>query len=150
MEVILLEKVENLGGLGDQVKVKSGYGRNYLIPSGKAAPVTPENVARFEERRAELEKAAQEKRAGADARCEAIAGKSVTITAKAGTEGKLFGSVGTHEIAEVISSAAGVEIEKSEVRLPNGPIRQTGDYDIEIHLHTEVSATIKVVVVGEE
>ncbi|KAA3627928.1 MAG: 50S ribosomal protein L9 [Proteobacteria bacterium] len=150
MEVILLEKVENLGGLGDQVKVKSGYGRNYLIPSGKAAPVTPENVAKFEERRAELEKAAQEKRAGADARCSAVDGKSVIITAKAGTEGKLFGSVGTHEIAEVISSTAGVEVEKSEVRLPNGPIRQVGEYDIEIHLHSEVSATIKVVVVGEE
>ena len=150
MEVILLEKVENLGGLGDQVKVKSGYGRNYLIPSGKAAPVTPENVAKFEERRAELEKAAQEKRAGADARCSAVDGKSVTITAKAGTEGKLFGSVGTHEIAEIISSTAGVEVEKSEVRLPNGPIRQVGEYDIEIHLHSEVSATIKVVVVSEE
>ena len=150
MEVILLEKVENLGGLGDQVKVKSGYGRNYLIPSGKAAPVTPENVAKFEERRAELEKAAQEKRAGADARCGAVDGKSVTITAKAGTEGKLFGSVGTHEIAEIISSTAGVEVEKSEVRLPNGPISQVGEYDIEIHLHSEVSATIKVVVVSEE
>lgn len=150
MEVILLEKVENLGGLGDQVKVKPGYGRNYLIPSGKAAPATAENIAKFEERRAELEKAFQEKLVAAEARRDAIDGKAVTISAKAGTEGKLFGSVGTHEIAEGISSVAGVEVEKSEIRLPTGPIRQVGEYDIEVHLHTDVAATIKVVVEGEE
>lgn len=150
MEVILLEKVENLGGLGDQVKVKAGYGRNFLIPSGKAAPATQENVAKFEERRAELEKAAHERLSAAETRCAAVEGKSVTIAAKAGTEGKLFGSVGTHEIAEAISAAAGVEVEKSEVRLPTGPIRQIGEYDIEIHFHSDVTATIKVVVEGEE
>ncbi len=150
MEVILLEKVENLGGLGDQVKVKAGYGRNYLIPSGKAAPATPENVAKFEERRAELEKALQEKLATAEGRHAAIDGKSVTIAAKAGTEGKLFGSVGTHEIAEAVAAEIGAEVEKSEVRLPMGPIRQVGEYDIEIHLHSDVSATVKVVVQGEE
>lgn len=150
MEVILLEKVENLGGLGDQVKVKAGYGRNYLIPSGKAAPATPENVAKFEERRAELEKALQEKLSAAESRRAAVDGKEVTIAAKAGTEGKLFGSVGTVEIAEAVSAAAGIEVEKSEVRMPEGPIRQVGEYDIEIHLHTDVSATIKVSVVGEE
>ena len=150
MEVILLEKVENLGGLGDQVKVKAGYGRNYLIPSGKAAPATPENVAKFEERRAELEKVLQEKLSAAETRRAAVDGKEVTITAKAGTEGKLFGSVGTFEIAEAVSAAAGIEVEKSEVRLPEGAIRQVGEYEIEIHLHTDVSSTVKVSVVGEE
>lgn len=149
MEVILLEKVENLGGLGDQVKVKPGYGRNYLIPSGKAAPATAENVAKLEERRAELEKAFQEKLSVAEVRHKAIEGKSVTIRAKAGTEGKLFGSVGTHEIAEAVAAETGAEVEKSEVRLPTGPIRLVGEYDIEIHLHTDCTATVKVVVEGE-
>ncbi len=150
MEVILLEKVENLGGLGDQVKVKPGYGRNYLIPSGKAAPATPENVAKFEERRAELERIAQEKLAAAEKRREALDGKSVTIKAKSGTEGKLFGSVGTLEIAEAAAVAAGVEVEKSEVRLPMGTIRLVGEYEIELHLHTDVSAKLRVIVEGEE
>lgn len=150
MEVILLEKVENLGGLGDQVKVRPGYGRNYLIPSGKAAPATPENVARFEEQRAELERLAQEKLAAAEKRREAVDGKSVTIKAKSGTEGKLFGSVGTQEIAEMATEVSGVEVEKSEVRLPMGAIRMVGEYEIEIHLHTDVSAKLTVVVEAEE
>ncbi|GAB4353762.1 MAG: 50S ribosomal protein L9 [Gammaproteobacteria bacterium] len=150
MEVILLEKVENLGGLGDQVKVRPGYGRNYLIPSGKAAPATPENIARFEAQRAELERIAQEKLAAAEKRREAIDGKSVTIKAKSGAEGKLFGSVGTAEIAAAATEACGVEVEKSEVRLPTGPIRLIGEYDIELHLHTDVSARLNVVVEGEE
>jgi len=150
MEVILLEKVENLGGLGDQVKVKPGYGRNYLIPSGKAAPATPENVAKFEEQRAELERIAQEKLLAAEKRREALDGKSVTIKAKSGAEGKLFGSVGTVEIAEAAAAAAGVHVEKSEVRLPVGTIRLVGEYEIEIHLHTDVSAKLQVIVEGEE
>ena len=150
MEVILLEKVENLGGLGDQVKVKSGYGRNYLIPSGKAAPATAENVAKFEEQRAELERVAQEKLAIAEKRREALDGKSVTIKAKSGAEGKLFGSVGTQEIAEAAAALAGIEVEKSEVRLPTGAIRLVGEYEIELHLHSEVSVQLQVIVEGEE
>ena len=150
MEVILLEKVENLGGLGDQVKVKSGYGRNYLIPSGKAAPATAENVAKFEEQRAELERVAQEKLAIAEKRREALDGKSVTIKAKSGAEGKLFGSVGTQEIAEAAAALAGIEVEKSEVRLPTGAIRLVGEYEIELHLHSDVSVQLQVIVEGEE
>lgn len=150
MEVILLEKVENLGGLGDQVRVRAGYGRNYLIPTGKAAPATPENVAKFEEQRAELERVAGEKLAAAEKRREALDGKSVTIKAKSGAEGKLFGSVGTQEIAEAAAAAGGVEVEKSEVRLPTGTIRLVGEYEIELQLYSDVTATLQVVVEGEE
>lgn len=149
MEVILLEKVENLGGLGDQVKVKAGYGRNYLIPQGKAKPATPENVKIFEERRAELERAAQERLSAAEARRDQLKGLTVTIKAKAGDEGKLFGSVGTADIADAVT-AAGVEVERQEVRLPEGALRATGEYEIELHLHTDVDATVAVVVEGEE
>ena len=149
MEVILLQKVDNLGGLGDKVKVKSGYGRNYLIPHGYAKPATPENVAEFEARRAELEKAAAETLAAAEARKTKLDGQTVTITSKSGGEGKLFGSIGTVDIAEA-ATAAGFEVERKEVRLPEGPIRVTGEHEVELHLHADVNATIKVVIIGEE
>jgi large subunit ribosomal protein L9 len=148
MEVILLEKVANLGSLGDKVKVKAGYGRNFLLPYGKAVPATADNLKAFEERRAELEKAAAEKLAAAQARAEALNGASVTITSKAGEEGKLFGSIGVRDIADAIT-AAGTEVEKSEVRLPEGPLRVVGEYEIELQLHPDVSASINLAVVAE-
>ncbi|HHQ41844.1 MAG TPA: 50S ribosomal protein L9 [Chromatiales bacterium] len=149
MEVILLEKIKNLGDLGDRVKVRPGYGRNYLIPQGKAVPATPENIKRFEERRAELERAAAEARVAAEARREKLEGLEVTIPARAGQEGKLFGSVGTQDIAEAVSAAAGIEVERREVLMPEGPIRQTGEYEIELQLHSDVSAVVRIVVVPE-
>jgi len=148
MEVILLEKVANLGSLGDKVKVKAGYGRNFLLPYGKAVPATEANLKAFEERRAELEKAAAEALAAAQARAEALEGASFSISSKAGDEGKLFGSIGVRDIAEVIS-AAGTAVEKSEVRLPEGPIREIGEFDIELHLHSDVDVTVKLAVVAE-
>lgn len=149
MEVILLEKIKNLGDLGDRVKVRPGYGRNYLIPQGKAVPATPENIRRFEERRAELERQAAEARAAAEARRGKLEGLEVTIPARAGQEGRLFGSVGTQDIAEAVSAAAGIEVERREVLMPEGPIRQTGEYEIELHLHSDVSAIVRIVVVPE-
>lgn len=149
MDVILLKKVDNLGGLGDRVKVRAGYGRNYLIPHGLAKPATAENVAEFEARRAELEKEAAEALAEAQARKEKLEGLAVTITSKSGGEGKLFGSIGTVDIAEAVT-AAGQPLERKEVRMPAGPIRMAGEHDVEVHLHTDVNATIKIVVVGEE
>ncbi len=148
MEVILLEKVENLGNIGDQVNVKAGYGRNYLLPKGKATSATPENIAIFEARRAELEAKQAEERGGAEARAAKLEGFVLSINAKSGPEGKLFGSLGTIDIAEA-AVAAGHEIERSEVRLPDGPLRATGEYEIEIHLHADVNVVIKVNVVGE-
>ena len=151
MEVILLEKVDNLGGLGDKVSVKSGFGRNFLIPKGKAVFASAENVELFEARRAELEQQAAEKLAAAEARKAQIEAleDGVTITHKAGEEGRLFGSVGTVDIAHACSEA-GVEIAKSEVRLPEGPFRVAGEYEVTLHLHTDVNATLKVTVIGEE
>ncbi|AUD78179.1 50S ribosomal protein L9 [Kangiella profundi] len=149
MNVILLEKIRNLGDLGDSVTVAAGYGRNFLIPQGKAVPATKENIKHFEERRAELQAAADEKLAKAQARAEQLAGLTVTIAANAGDEGKLFGSVGTADIADAVT-AQGVELQKKEVRMPEGAIRQTGEFTFEVHLHPEVEANIKVVVVGEE
>jgi large subunit ribosomal protein L9 len=148
MNVILLEKVHNLGDLGETVNVKSGYGRNYLIPGGKAVPATSDNVAKFEARRAELEKIAAEKLAEAEARKSTLEGLSVTITHKAGEEGKLFGSVGTADIAEAIG-ATGNEVEKREIRMPEGVIRQVGEYGIDVELHSDVVATVKINVVAE-
>ena len=148
MEVILLEKIEHLGGMGDRVRVKPGYGRNYLIPKGKAAPATAENIAMFEARRAELEQAAAESLARAQARCDQLAGLVITLSAKAGDEGKLFGSVGTADIAHAITDA-GVSIERHEIRLPNGPLRQVGEHDVLLHLHSDVNAEIKLVVEAE-
>ena len=147
MEVILLEKVANLGDLGDKVNVKSGYGRNYLLPQRKATAATAANVAAFEARRAELEKAAAEKRAEGEARGAQLSELEVTITANTGEEGKLCGSIGTHDIADALT-ASGVPVNKSEVRLPYGTIRNTGEYDVTVHLHTDVEATVKLIVVA--
>jgi large subunit ribosomal protein L9 len=148
MEVILLEKIKNLGALGAKVNVKAGYGRNFLIPQGKAVPATEKNVAEFDARRAELEAKANAALADAQARAERVAALAVVIAAKAGDEGKLFGSVGTRDIAEAITKL-GEAVDKAEVRLPNGALRSTGDYDIDVQLHSEVSATVKVTVVAE-
>jgi large subunit ribosomal protein L9 len=149
MEVILLDKVENLGDLGDKVTVRSGYARNYLIPGGKAKYATEANIAEFETRRAELEKAAAEALGQAQSRADKLADLEVTIPAHAGNEGKLFGSVGTTEIAAAIS-ATGNEVAKKEVRLPDGALRSTGEFDIQIHLHTDINAQVKVIVIAEE
>jgi len=147
MEVILLEKVANLGNLGDKVNVKSGYGRNFLLPQRKATAATPTNIAEFEARRADLEKAAADRKASAETRAAQLAELEVTITATAGDEGKLFGSIGTHDIADALT-ASGVEVAKSEIRLPNGTIRQVGEYDVAVHLHTDVEATVKLIVIA--
>lgn len=147
MEVILLEKVANLGNLGDKVNVKAGYGRNFLLPQGKATAATAANVATFELRRAELEQLAADKKTSAETRAAQLAELEVTITATAGDEGKLFGSIGTHDIADALT-ASGVEVAKSEVRLPNGTIRHVGEFDVAVHLHAEVEATVRVVVVA--
>ncbi|MEH6388250.1 MULTISPECIES: 50S ribosomal protein L9 [Pseudomonas] len=147
MEVILLEKIANLGNLGDKVAVKAGYARNFLLPFGKATPANAANIEAFEARRAELEKIAAERKAEAEARAEKLAELTVTITANAGEEGKLFGSIGTRDIADAVT-AAGVEIEKSEVRLPEGPLRNVGTFDIAVHLHTDVETTVKLEVVA--
>ncbi|NLG77792.1 MAG: 50S ribosomal protein L9 [Xanthomonadaceae bacterium] len=149
MELILLQKVANLGNIGDRVKVKSGYGRNYLLPQGKATVATPENIAKFEARRAELEKAAQQELNNAQARAAKLEGVKLTLSAKAGGEGKLFGSIGTTDITEALNKA-GHEIERSEVRLPHGPIRQAGDHVVHLHLHTDVTVELPVVIVPEE
>ncbi|NVJ67310.1 MAG: 50S ribosomal protein L9 [Gammaproteobacteria bacterium] len=149
MNVILLEKIRNLGDLGEQVSVAAGYGRNFLIPQGKAVPATEANVKHFEERRAELEAQAADLLATAEARAEKLAALTVTIPANAGDEGKLFGSVGTADIAAA-ATEAGVELAKKEVRMPEGAIRATGEYDIVVSLHTDVDATVKVVVVAED
>ncbi len=148
MEVILLEKVENLGNLGDKVVVRPGYGRNYLIPKGKAVPATEENLAEFEQRRAELEKAQADTLDRAQQRSDRLKGVHVSIVRKAGDEGRLFGSVGTADIAEAVT-AAGCELHKHEVRLPEGPLRRTGEYDVALHLHTDVEASVKVEIVAE-
>jgi large subunit ribosomal protein L9 len=149
MEVILLQKVANLGNIGDRVKVKPGFGRNYLLPQGKAALATAANVAKFEERRVELEKRAADDLDTARSRAAKLEGHALTITAKAGGEGKLFGSIGTSDIAEALS-ADGIEVERSEVRLPGGPIRLVGEHHVKVHLHTDVEVDLTVTVVAEE
>ena len=148
MNVILLERIGKLGDLGDEVAVKPGYARNFLIPQGKAVRATPENRALFEQRRAELERVANERLAAAQERAAKLADMSVTLVVKAGDEGKLYGSVGTTDIAEAVT-AKGVEVEKSEVRLPEGPIRAVGEYEIDLQLHSDVIVPIRVVVVPE-
>jgi large subunit ribosomal protein L9 len=149
MEVILLENIGNLGELGDKVDVKAGFGRNYLIPQGKAVPATESNIAEFEARRAELEAAAAEALAEAEARAEKINALGlITIAANAGEEGKLFGSVGTRDIADAVT-AAGCEVDKSEVRLPEGPLRDIGEYEIAIQVHGDILASVAVAVVPE-
>jgi large subunit ribosomal protein L9 len=149
MNVILLEKVHNLGELGQQVSVKAGYGRNFLIPQGKAITATEANVAQLEARRADLEKAASEKLAVAEARKTSLGALEITIAHQAGEEGKLFGSIGTIEIAKAITDA-GVEVTKSEVRLPEGALRHIGDYEVAIELHGDVIAMVKLNVVAEK
>ncbi len=148
MDVILLEKVGKLGDIGDQVVVKAGFGRNFLLPQGKAIRATPENVAEFEKRRAELEAAAAAKKAEAEARAAKLAELSITISSNAGDEGKLFGSVGTRDIAEAIT-AAGVEVTNAEVKLPEGALREVGEYEIDIQVHAEVLQAVKLSVVAE-
>jgi large subunit ribosomal protein L9 len=150
MEVILLENIENLGSLGDKVTVKAGFARNYLLPGGKAKPATAENLAEFEKKRVELEKVAAEALAEAESRKTAIeALGGISISAKVGSEGKLFGSVGTGDIADALT-AAGTPVEKREVRLPEGALREIGEHDIDIHLYTDVDVTVVVDIVGEE
>jgi large subunit ribosomal protein L9 len=149
MEVILLEKVHNLGNLGDQVRVKPGYGRNFLIPNGKAVPATKLNIEKFEARRAELEKVQADTLAKATARAAAMNGLSVTLVRKAGTEGKLYGSVGTVDISEAVTEA-GQALARHEVRLPDGPFRNIGEYEVEVDLHSDITARIKIVISAEE
>jgi large subunit ribosomal protein L9 len=149
MEVILLEDIANLGELGEKVTVKAGYGRNFLVPQHKAVPATKQNVIEFEERRAELQKAADEKLAVAKARAEKVNALDITLTTKAGDEGKLFGSITVRDIAEAAESR-GVEIEKNEIQMPDGPLRQLGEYQIGIQLHADVLAELKVVVIAED
>jgi large subunit ribosomal protein L9 len=149
MDIILLDKVANLGGLGDNVNVKAGYARNFLFPQGKAVPATKANIEKFEARRAELEAKLAANLTAAQERAEKlVALGEVTVASKAGDEGKLFGSVGTRDIADAITEA-GVAVTKAEVKLPNGTIRETGTFDIDVQLHAEVTATIKLVVVAE-
>jgi large subunit ribosomal protein L9 len=149
MKLILLQKVTNLGSLGDQVNVKPGYGRNFLVPQGKAVPASASNVAEFEARRAEYEARARELSAGAESRRDRLNGAAVTIAANASTEGKLYGSVGPRDIAEAFT-AAGIPLEKSEVVMGEGPLRRTGEFDVVVHLHADVEATVKVTVVPEK
>ncbi len=148
MQVILLEKVDNLGSLGDKVAVKSGYGRNFLIPTGKAVAATKSNVAEFEARRAELEKVAAEVLAAAEARKAKMEELTVTVLRKAGDEGRLFGSVGSADIAQAVTEA-GVELAKKDVRLPDGPFHHTGEFDVKLHLHTDVDVVLKLIVAAE-
>jgi large subunit ribosomal protein L9 len=149
MQIILLERVVNLGQLGDIVKVKDGFARNYLIPQGKAKRATPANVAEFEQRRAELEKAQADVFAAAQERAAKLEGLSVQITQKAGVDGRLFGSVTNSDIAEALKTQ-GFDVPKGLVRLPQGPLKHVGDYDIVLDLHTDAKATIKVSVVAEQ
>ena len=149
MQVILLDKIGNLGGLGDQVNVKAGYARNFLIPQGKVVMATKANVEMFETRRAELEANVAKQLAAAEARAESVNALEVTIASKSGDEGKLFGSIGTRDIADA-ATAAGVAIAKSEVRLPEGALRTTGSFEVSIQLHSEVFATLKLEVVAAE
>ena len=149
MEVILLQKVANLGNIGDKVNVKPGYGRNFLLPSGKAALATAANLKKFEARRAELEKAAADSLTSARTRAKQLEDFKLDLRAKAGTEGKLFGSIGTADIAEALTKA-GIEIERSEVRLPGGPIRLVGEHHVKLHLHSDVEIDLPVHVTAED
>ena len=149
MDVILLTKVANLGNIGDRVKVKSGYGRNFLLPKGKATLATPENVKKFEARRAELEKIARDQFQDAESRAAAFKEFKLQISAKAGTEGKLFGSIGTSDIAEACTRA-GHKLARAEVRLPTGPLRTVGDHTITLHLHTDIDVQLPVVITAED
>lgn len=148
MQVILLEKVTNLGGLGDVVKVKSGFARNFLIPQGKAQRATPENLAEFEKRRGELEKLQAEALGAAQTRAGTLEGVMIQLTRRAGVDGRLFGSVTTYDITEALSEL-GHEVERSAIRMPQGPLKSVGDHDIAVALHSDVVVHIKVSVLGE-
>jgi len=148
MEIILLEKIANLGAMGEKVNVKPGYGRNFLIPQGKAAAATVENIADYEARRTELEKASADALTAANARRDELLDKVITITSNAGEEGKLFGSVGTADIAHALTEG-GAAVERHEVRLPEGAFRMVGEYDVILQLHTDVDVTIKLVIEAE-
>jgi len=148
MQLILLEKVHNLGNLGDKVKVKAGHGRNYLIPQGKAVSATADNIAKFEAKRAELEKAAAAALAASQKRAEVLANQVVELKVKAGDEGRLFGSVGTRDIAEALI-AKGAQVEKNEILMPDGVIRQVGEYELFILLHGDIRVAFKVIVTAE-
>ncbi|MDF1630535.1 MAG: 50S ribosomal protein L9 [Alcanivoracaceae bacterium] len=150
MQIILLERVKNLGDLGAVVDVRAGYGRNFLIPQGKALPATKDNLATVEARRAELQAQAAEQLAAAQARGEKLNGVSISLAAKSGDEGKLFGSIGTRDIAEAITAQTGVELEKAEVKLPDGALRNTGEFEIDVQLHSDVTVAIKLAIVPEE
>ena len=149
MDIILLQKVANLGQIGDRVKVKPGYARNFLVPTGKATMATPANIKKFEAQRAELEAKANAELSAAQKRAADFENFKLEIKAKAGTEGKLFGSIGTADIAEAAANA-GHPISRSEVRMPNGPIRTTGEHQVQLHLHTDVGVTLTVTIVAEE
>lgn len=149
MELVLLQKVKNLGGLGDKVNVKPGYGRNFLVPQGKAVRATAANLADFEKRRSEYEAKASQIVGAAQTRHASLEGASVTIKAHASPEGKLYGSVSPRDIAEAFS-AAGHPLEKSEVIMGEGPLRHTGEFDVPVHLHADVHSTVKVIIVGDE
>jgi large subunit ribosomal protein L9 len=149
MDVILLEKVANLGNLGDRVAVRSGYARNFLLPKGKATLATPANVTKFEARRAELEKIQRDNMSDAEGRKTAFEGFKLSISAKAGSEGKLFGSIGTADIAEA-ATAAGQKLARAEVRLPNGPLRTVGEHVVVVHLHADIDVELPVTIVADE
>lgn len=149
MEIILLQKIANLGNIGDRVKVKAGYGRNYLLPTGKATLATPENIAKFEAKRSELERKAHDELSSARTRAAALEGFKLRLVAKTGGEGKLFGSIGTADIAEGLARA-GFDIERSEVRLPAGPIRVAGEHLVHLHLHTDVEIELPLEIAPED
>ena len=149
MEIILLEKIDNLGGIGDRVKVKAGYGRNYLLPQGKATLATAANIEKFEQQRAELQVRASRDLAGAEARAEQLRGLQLSVRVNAGSEGKLFGSIGTVDIADLCTEQ-GMPVERSEVRLPDGPIRLVGEHTFDIHLHTDLDVPITINVISNE
>lgn len=149
MDVILLEKIENVGGIGDQVSVKPGFARNFLLPQGKATLATRDNVAKFEAKRAEFEAKAQAEVELAQARAAKLEGQTLTITANAGPEGKLFGSIGTIDIAAACAEKLGTEVERAEIRLPDGPLRVIGEHSIELHLHMDVNVPLTVIVEGD-
>ena len=149
MELILLQKVKNLGNLGDKVNVKPGYGRNYLVPQGKATAATETNIAEFEKRRADYEAKADQQLAGAEARKAQFADASVTIKANASPEGKLFGSVGPRDVADAFTQA-GLALDKSEVIMSEGPLRHIGEFDVQVHLHADVNTTVKVIIAADD
>jgi len=150
MEVILMENIENLGSVGDKVSVKAGFARNYLVPQGKAKMATAENLAEFEARRAELEKAAAEAKTTAETRKQAIeALDAIEITARVGSEGKLFGSIGVGDVCDAIEALGG-DVQKSEVRMPEGALRMIGEHIVDIHLYTDIDAQVTVNIIGEE